>query len=264
MAANSVTTASDTALYVYCICRAPRRPRMVRVPRGVPGATPPGLQQVAAALWLVTSSVPLDVYGAGNLEPRLRDLDWVADVAVAHEAVNEFVARGKGAAVVPMKLFTMFSSPERAGADVRARRSAIDRAIRHIAGCEEWGVRVTRDPTVVALAESPGQPQTGAGFLRAQKAARDAAAAGYSGAAAAAEAAIDRLTRLAKDVHRRPRRPEPGTNPPILEAAFLVRSGSRARFTAEARRQTSALAKAGADLTLTGPWPAYNFVGSEA
>jgi hypothetical protein len=236
---------------------------MARVPRGVPGATSLELQQVATALWLVTSSIPLDVYGPGNLEPRLRNLDWVADVAVAHEAVNEFVARGKGAVVVPMKLFTMFSSAERAGADVRARRKAIDRAIRHIAGCEEWSVRVTRDHAVVDLAESP-QPQTGAGFLRARKAARDAAAVQHSGAAAAAETAIDRLTRLAKDVHRRPRRSEPGTNPPILEAAFLVRLGSRARFTAEARRQASALATAGAGLTLSGPWPAYNFVGPEA
>jgi hypothetical protein len=237
---------------------------MARVPHGVPGAASPQLQQVAASLWLVTSSVPLDMYGPGNLEPRLRNLDWVADVAVAHEAVNEFVARGKGAVVVPMKLFTMFSSAERACADVRARRKPIDSAIRHIAGCEEWGIRVTRKPEVVALDESPRQPQTGAGFLRARKAARDAAAARQAGAAAAAETAIDRLTRLAKDVHRRPRRSEPGTNPPILEAAFLVRLGSRARFAAEARRQASAVAKAGADLTLTGPWPAYNFVGPEA
>jgi hypothetical protein len=236
---------------------------MARVPPGVPGATSPELQQVATALWLVTSSVPLDVYGPGNLEPRLRDLDWVAGVAFAHETVNEFLARIKGAVVVPMKLLTMFSSAEKAGADVRSRRRAIDRAIRHVAGCEEWGVRVTHDSTAVARAESR-PPQTGAGFLRARKAARDDAATRHSGAAVAAETAINRLTRLARDVRRRPRRSEPGTNPPILEAAFLVRLGSRARFTAEARRQASALARAGADLALTGPWPAYTFVGQEA
>ena len=265
MAANSVKTATNSAVYVYCVCRALRRPRMTRVPPGVPGATSPELQQVATALWLVTSSVPLDLYGPGNLEPRLRDLDWVGDVAFAHEAVNEFVARIKGAVVVPMKLFTMFSSAERAGADVRSRRRAIDRVIRHVAGCEEWGVRVTRDSTAAARAEPSRPPQTGAGFLRARKAARDDAAGRHSGAAVAAETAINRLTRLAREVRRRPRRSEPGTNLPILEAAFLVRLGSRARFTAEARRQATALARAGADLALTGPWPAYTFVvGPEA
>ena len=257
-----MTPATDTAVYVYCVCRCRRRPRMGRAPRGVPGATAPAPQPVAPALWLVASAVPLDVYGPGNLEPRLRDLDWVADVAVAHEAVIESVAGGKSVVAVPMQMFTMFSTLERAAADVRARRRAIDRAIRHIAGCEEWAVRVTRQAAIVVAEDA--EPRTGAGFLRARKAARDAAAIEHAGAVAAAETAFNRLTRLAKDATRRARRSEPGTNPPILEAAFLVRAGARARFRAEARRQTSTLAKAGADLTFTGPWPAYNFVGPEA
>jgi hypothetical protein len=48
--------------------------------------------------------------------------------------------------------------------------------------------------------------------------------------------------------------------PPLLDAAFLVPTGKRARFQAAARRLAQACARAGADLTLTGPWPAYNFV----
>lgn len=259
-----MTMATDTAVYVYCVCRAARRPRMGRVPAGVPGSTSPETQQVASALWLVTSHVPLDLYGPGSLEPRLQNLDWVAEVAVAHERINEFLARRKGMVVLPLKLFTMFSSPEKAGADVRARRTAIDRAIRHVAGCEEWGIRVTRAATAAALPSDGPQSRTGTGFLRARKAARDSALTARAGSLAAAEAALGRLTRFAEDVHRRARRAEPGTNPPILEAALLVRTDARARFTAEARRQASTLAQAGADLALTGPWPAYNFVGLEA
>jgi hypothetical protein len=49
----------------------------------------------------------------------------------------------------------------------------------------------------------------------------------------------------------------------VLEAAFLVTAGARARFKAEARKQAAACAAAGAELTLSGPWPAYNFVASE-
>ena len=79
----------------------------------------------------------------------------------------------------------------------------------------------------------------------------------------AADTAFNRLSRYAKDAQQRPRRQEPGSNPPVLEAAFLVMAGARARFKAEAKRQAALCASAGADLTLTGPWPAYNFVGAE-
>jgi hypothetical protein len=214
-------------------------------------------------MWLVTSVVPLDVYGPSHLEARLRDLDWVARVAVGHEAVTEFFARTTGTVVVPMKLFTMFTSREKALADVRARRTAIDRVMRHVAGCEEWGVRVTRRRATAEPGVS-SRPSTGAAFLRARKAVRDAEANARSAAAAAAEAAFERLGGLSKDAQRRSREAEPGTNPPILEGAFLVRTTARAKFKAEARRQAPKLENVGADLALTGPWPAYHFVGTEA
>ena len=85
-----------------------------------------------------------------------------------------------------------------------------------------------------------------------------------TGFCAAADAAFDRLSRHARDVKRRERRQEPGSNPPVLEAAFLVTARARTGFKAEARRQAAACATAGAELTLSGPWPAYNFVASEA
>jgi len=204
------------------------------------------------------------VYGPTNLDPRLRDLDWVAEVAVGHEAVNEFLARSTSTVVVPMKLFTMFSSIDKAIGDVRARRRTIDRAIRHVAGCEEWGIRVTRRPLVTPTPSDGRLPPTGTGFLRARKAVRDAGAGARSSAIAAADAAFARLKRCARDAHVRERRAEPGSNPPILEAAFLVRASARARFKAEARRQAPILARAGVDLAVTGPWPAYHFVGRDA
>jgi Gas vesicle synthesis protein GvpL/GvpF len=259
-----VKTSTTSAVYVYCIVRAPRKPRLARVPGGVPYGSKPELEDVGAATWLVTSSVPLDVYGPPNLEPRLRNLDWVAEVALAHESVNEFFARAADAVVVPMKLFTMFSSAEKATQDVRARRSAIERAMRRVAGCEEWGIRATRRPVLDAGADRPSGATTGAGFLQAKKAARDTAAKARIAAIGAADVAFDRLKRHAKEARRRARGAEPGTNPPVLEAAFLVRATARAKFRAEAKRQAPILARAGVDLTVTGPWPAYSFVAGEA
>lgn len=94
----------------------------------------------------------------------------------------------------------------------------------------------------------------------ARKAARDDARVSRARSLAAAEAAFGDLERLARDVRRRTSQREPGSNPPVLEAAFLVASGARARFNAVARRHAKACASEGAELVVTGPWPAYNFV----
>lgn len=255
----------STAVYLYCLVGAARRPALTRVPPGVRGAGRPEAHRVSDALWLITALVPLGVYGPDRLESKLRDLDWVSEAALAHEAVVEHFSRARGAVVVPMKLFTMFSSMEKAIADVAARRKAIERAVRHIAGSEEWGVRITRRPGTALPAAGRGpRPASGAAFLAAKKEVRDASAQVRAASLAAADTAFERLSRHARDAQQRPRRQEPGSNPPILEAAFLVTAAARARFKAEAKRQAALCAAAGADMALTGPWPAYNFIGAGA
>ncbi len=253
------------AAYLYCVVRAPRAPSLARVPAGLPGATRPGARRLGGSLWLITAEVPLDVYGPEPLEARLRAFDWVTEIAIAHEAVVEHFSRARGVVVVPTKLFTMFSTLDKAIEEVGEERATIARAMKHIAGSEEWGVRIARAPrATTAVAKARGaRPASGAAFLAARKDARDAGAALRVAAIAAADAAFAHLGRHARDARRRERRQEPGANPPILEAAFLVPTRARARFKAEARRQASACADAGAELTLTGPWPAYNFVGAE-
>ncbi len=252
---------ATSAAYLYCVVRSAKRPSMARVPPGVPEATRPDALALAPSLWMIVSSVPLDVYGPAALEPRLRDLDWVSQAAVAHDAVVDRLSRTRGATVIPMKLFTMFSTPEKAIRALASRRAGIQRAMRRIAGAEEWGVRVFRRPG--AAQDRPGaRPASGAEFLRGRQQARDAAAGARAQAAAATDGAFGRLRRHARDARVRETRSEPGTNPPILDAGFLVTSAARARFREEARRQARALAAAGADLVLSGPWPAYNFVAA--
>jgi hypothetical protein len=263
LAANYVMAKGTTAVYLYCVIRAARRPALARMPAGVPGGTRPAAHRLSGSLWLITADVPLDTYGPPHLESRLRDLDWVSQVALAHEAVVEHFSRVRGAVVVPTKLFTMFSSMDKAVADVGAGKAEIERAMRYIAGSEEWGVRITRRPGAAAPASGKATSSaTGAAFLAAKKEARDAVARNRAASLAAADTAFNRLSRHARDAQQRPRRQEPGSNPPILEAAFLVTAGARGRFVAEAKRQAALCAAAGADMALTGPWPAYNFVGA--
>ena len=251
-------------IYVYCIAKSRKRPSVVRSPAGLPGATRPEVVGAGAGVWLVLAEVPLDTYGSAPLEARLQDLDWVGAVALAHEAVVEHVTRQTGLAVIPMKLFTMFSSRERAIEEIARRRDAIDAAARRIAGGEEWGIRIMRSAADPA-APAPGRARrtgsvSGAAFLTAKKQARDAARLARVAAAESALDAYERLAALSRDARRRDDTPAAAATPPLLDAAFLVPAGKRAQFKAAARREAARLAKAGAELTLSGPWPAYNFV----
>ena len=252
---------TSTATYLYCLVKATRAPSLARVPAGLTGATAPVAHRVATSLWLIAADVPLSIYGSPELDSRLRDLDWVARAALAHEGVVEHFARSRSVSVIPAKLFTMFSTIDKALADVAGRRASLDRVMKRIAGSEEWGVRITRQLPVAGPAAAT-RPKTGTAFLTAKKATRDALANARTEAATAAADAFKRLARIARDATQREKRAEPGTNPPILEAAFLVPVKARARFKAEAARLAKACAQAGAELTLTGPWPAYNFIST--
>lgn len=246
------------AIYLYCLVKSARRPSMTHVPSGLPGASRPEAVDAKGGLWLVVAEAPLDTYGSGRLEQHLSDMKWVGRIALAHEEVVEAFARRASLTVVPMKLFTMFSTRERAVADVAARRTTISAAMRRIAGADEWGVRITS--AAPAAAPVRARPRTGAAFLAAKKQARDAV---HGARVAAVDAALDTFDRLAKLARRSRQRDfdaSGGGTPPLLDAVFLVTRGNRSRFTLTARRHAAACASAGAAMTITGPWPAYNFV----
>lgn len=249
------------ATYIYCVVKASRAPSAGRVPSGVPGAGRPRVAETGGDLWMVVSDVPLATYGPEPLEARLRDVAWLSEVAVAHEAVVAHFARLRNATAIPMKLFTMFSTRDRAAADVRARRREIDAVVKRIEGCEEWAIRVTRRDGPAAPARSaPARASSGTAFLAARKKLRDDAREASVRAAQVSDAAFEQLAAAARAWSRRDDVPEGATSPPLLDAAFLVPRDGRAKFKAAARRAAEACARAGGAMTLTGPWPAYNFV----
>jgi hypothetical protein len=255
----AISSEHVTATYLYCIVKSAAKPSRAKVPAGLPGAERPHALPVARSLWLIVAAVPLDTFGPEPLERQLADLDWVGRIALAHEAVVEHFAARAGATVIPMKLFTMFSSPDRAVADIGKRKDGIAAAMRRIAGAEEWGVRIMRG-TAAAPKRAPARAATGAAFLAAKKQARDDARLAKLAAADVAAGAFEHLASIARDARRRDDAPAAGASPPLLDAAFLVPASSRARFTSAAKREAGRCAEAGAQMTLSGPWPAYNFV----
>ena len=138
-----MTDRNETATYLYCLVRQDRAPVLARAPRGLPATGRARALDAGDGLWLVVADAPLSRYGSAPLETHLRDLEWVAACATAHEAVVEFAARG--ATTVPLKLFTLFNGDERAVAHIRRLRPTIDRVLDRVAGRQEWGVRVRLD-----------------------------------------------------------------------------------------------------------------------
>jgi hypothetical protein len=253
-------TASGT--YVYCLVSAPRRPPLARVPRGQAGAGRVRLIDVDRSLWLVVADAPADRYGEQAINRGLSNLDWVSRAAVAHEAVVEaFIG---ATAVVPMKLFTIFTSDARALEHIAHERARIDAVLARVAHHLEWGVRVALDRAKIAPARRPAQrggPASGAAFLTHKKAQRDAA---NQLAGRAREIAIDvyeTLAAQARIARRRSAAELPANGGPLLlDAAFLVPKTRVARFARIAAKQTRELARQGFRVAVSGPWPPYSFI----
>jgi Gas vesicle synthesis protein GvpL/GvpF len=258
-----MTASQGVATYLYCLVHADRQPSLLRAPRGLPGTGALRLLAAANDLWLVAADAPLARYGSAPVERGLRDLEWVALRGAAHARVVEHFARRL--TTLPMKLFTLFTGDERAVAHVKQAEGQVRRVLARVDGCEEWGVRVRLDPRLArqrARARGPAPAtsrRAGTRFLLAKKHQRDVVREVLREGRAAVEDSFETLAGLAEATRRRPAAELEGTRV-ALDAALLVPGRRLARFKAAARRATTALTARGYRLTLTGPWPAYNFV----
>jgi len=253
----------STATYLYCLVQSLREPSLAAAPPGLPGAGKPRAIDAGRGLWLVAADAPLDRYGEKPIERGLQDLAWVSSVAVPHEAVVEHLA--KNGTVVPMKLFTLFRSDERALDHVSKQRKRIDRLVERIEGREEWGLRVLLDEMAAlrrardeASAVSTGAP--GAAFLLRKKKEHEAAREVIEHARDRADALFDLLAARADDARRRPPPPGEVGKRVLLDAAFLLPRKKSKAFQTLVRGEAKKLADRDYQLTLTGPWPAYTFV----
>jgi hypothetical protein len=251
--------------YVYCLLVNARKPRVPRGLRGLPHSGPVRLLGVAAARWLVVADVPLERYGDAALAEGLADLDWVARAAVAHERVVETFLSAQ--AILPMKLFTIFASDDRACDHLLERRAQIDAVIARVASREEWGIRVVLGrvpagkPSPVSRKRSDTGAPSGAHYLQRKKDNRDELTSRARRARAAATEVFDALARHASEARKRPATEMPATGGPlVLDAAFLVPRTRSARLKTAAARHARALAPEGFDISLTGPWPPYSFM----
>lgn len=250
---------TPTATYVFALVAHARRPALPRGCPSLPLGSRPAVVPVKPGWWLVVCEVPLSTYGTEALAERMSNLEWISSVAVAHEGVIAAFMRAD--AVVPLKLFTIFSSQARALQHFLGREEELNVVIARVARSEEWGVRVAvrAEPVRAAVRPAPAAAAAdGASYLRGKKAQYQAAASQHSRVRALASELFESLADLSADARQRELDRTPGAV--VLDAAFLVPRTGAARLKAAAARYARTLGVEGGDLAVTGPWPPYSFV----
>ena len=268
---------TQTLTYVYCLVKSPRRPPLRGVPPGMDGLEVRALD-AGDGVWLIVTTVAESTYGEAAVARGLQNLEWVGRQAMHHEAVVERFLTVP--AVLPMQLFTLFTSDERALQHVRRDRRRINAILTRVERQVEWGLRLTLDEQT-----PPSRGGRPAGARGAAAAGRSGAADGRAGTAylarkreqieavrtrlADALADADRLyreiSRAATAAVRRAATEQavPGSRL-VLDAAFLVPRARAAAFRALVRRHRRPLTASGLAVSLTGPWPPYNFIHTRA
>ena len=255
--------AAGTATYVYCVVKSAKAPSLARAPKGIAGAEKPRVVDAGGGYRLVVATAPLSKYSAEKINARLEDIEWVAERGAEHEALVEHVA--ENATVVPMKMFTLFSNDERAVAHVTKMKKTLDRVVDRIAGCDEWGLRILFDEaeaTRLAAEEArASKPTSGTSFLERKKKQQDVRKSLNASAADEVDGLYDALGKIAKRSVRRsaPNRELAGRV--LLDAVFLLPKKEVKRFQKTVGDTAEGLASRGFHVALTGPWPAYSFIG---
>ncbi|WP_326837476.1 GvpL/GvpF family gas vesicle protein [Amycolatopsis rhabdoformis] len=232
---------------------------------GLPGvaASPPRVVE-GGGLAAVVADVPLRSFGEDALRRNLEDLDWLAAVARAHDAVIATLA--EQGPVVPIRLATVYHDDASVSAVLEARAGDFDRTLDHVAGRIEWGVKAFLEPAAepARAAASPSGQGAGAAYLARRRTAlasredRQQRAAEQVGRLHAA------LAESAADACRHPpqSRELAGVDGPmVLNGAYLVEAEQADRFAetvAACGRDSDVLS-----VRLTGPWPPYSFSALE-
>jgi hypothetical protein len=271
-----------TGTYVYCLIAAHRRPSLAGVAAGLPRTGPvrlldvtgdraptsrstrgrSGRQSSRAAIrqWLAVADAPLVRYGEVPINRRLSNLNWVSRAAMAHEAVVEsFIA---APALVPMKLFTIFTSDARALEHLRIDRPRVERVLQRVRDHHEWGVRMILERANGPKKRSSERSiRSGTAYLSKKKSQRDRAMQLSQRARKTTAELYHRLVGCAAASTRRTASELPVTDGPLLlDAAFLVRRSQATRFRRLVAREAKALGTRGYRVMLSGPWPPYSFI----
>jgi len=221
---------------------------------------------VEGALCGATSAVPDDTYEEAPLNEHLRDLDWLAPRAAAHQAVNGRLHELLDA-VLPVSFGAIYRDDDGVRALLRSRDAELRERLATLRGRSEWIVSVERDVAAAATSADLGELEQeiaeappGRAFLlgkRRQEVVREERRRRDAAIAAEAEAA---LGAVGERLYREPL--IDGAETPAVARFSVLVARDRERDLAEgAQTLERADDGAGYRIRLSGPWPAYRFGG---
>jgi len=222
----------------------------------------------------VFSRVPADAYAAERIEERLADMQWLGEQGLAHERV--VAALVDRTTVLPMRLFTLFSSDAALREECTQRDGWIRETLGRLDGLREWDLKVSYDSEtmlatigqssaeVAAIDEELASASPGKRYLLQKRRDDVARAAVRSAVTALGEEVLRALEPVTGGVKRvaAPSNAEPGELPVILAAALLVSRENEEALRARLASESERLATRGVSIACAGPWAAYRFVGA--
>jgi Gas vesicle synthesis protein GvpL/GvpF len=218
----------------------------------------------------VVGPADLDEFGEPEvIVERLNDAAWLEQKARAHDAVLERI--GRQATVIPLRFGAVYRRLDDVSELLDERGEELRQVLERVRGCVELGVKAWIDRPQLDLALARERPAagesegSGRAYLQRLQDERDVAARTTTLLRDAAMTAHERLLRAA--VAGVANRPQPReltgrTEQMLLNGAYLVRAGDES-LQREVRLLADELAALGISFEVTGPWPPYNFVGSD-
>ena len=196
----------------------------------------------------------IDAQGfAESLERNIENLDWLAEATLRHQNAINTVAAATKDTLLPTRFGVVFSNAAALIEDVAQRAKELQRSVKHVTGCEEWGVKVFHRDVPAARAAFR-TASSGSDYLR-----KKAAALSTDGAH---DAAIQSFARALAGVARassQTGKVSSGQKGLQWQATFLVPTSKRKQWDNMLRRYATEWGEE-RSIECTGPWPPYSFV----
>lgn len=239
-------------LYAYAVTRQDVAEAVSAT--GIGGAQTQVVRQDGLAA--IVSPVDLDDFGEGGLRQHLEDLDWVRDVAFAHDDVVREVAR-RGP-VAPLRLATVFLGPDSVADRLREIGPEVSEVLDRVDGRAEWSVKAysQRDATGGSGGDRPASGRDYLARRRQEAQDKESASERHVDAVEALHAQLAQVAVAGRHLAAQDRQLTGHTGEMIMNAAYLVGDEDAEDFR---RLVEEAEAPTGLRFQVEGPWPPYSF-----
>lgn len=198
------------------------------------------------------SAVDTAAFTGPAAEERLADLATIQPLVLRHHGV----IHGAGGAVVAMRFATLFHDEASLREGVAPTLAAVATQLERLRGCREWSVKGWLDRHA-AVGPAPRSADSGAAYLRARQAHRDALTAVGAAVDRWSDELAEHLEPLARDATSRP---VVGGDDPrgemVWNWAFLIPVGQEGPFL---EALDAVQPPPGVALGVGGPLPPYSF-----